>query len=221
MTENKKPFEIEKEELLLVEGKDECNFFETFLQHINIQNIQIKDVGGTSQLKQKLKEITLTPGFGKVKSLAIIQDADKDATARFKSVCSALENAKALENSDLDNLEIPKRIGIFSSGHPKAGIFIIENKNGQGILEDLCLSTVENIEKIKEKCINPFLDCISQELENNSRYKPPKNKSKARLIAFLSAMEEETRSLGVAAQKSYWNFDSDSLKSLKDFLLQI
>ena len=89
------------------------------------------------------------------------------------------------------------------------------------MLESLCLSTVES--ENLHKCINSFIECIETEtiLDGNREYKKPKNLHKARCKAFLAAMEEDTPSLGVAAQKGYWNLNSTKLQPLLDFLKKL
>ena len=40
------PTPITKKKLLAVEGKDEVNFFNELLKHLDIKNVQVEDVGG-------------------------------------------------------------------------------------------------------------------------------------------------------------------------------
>ena len=79
-----------------------------------------------------------------------------------------------------------------------------------GMLEDLCLKTVENHPVMN--CVNPFVDCISK-LEE-----APNNMAKAKAQAFLAAMPELANSVGVGAQKGYWDFNSEELTELKLFI---
>ena len=79
-----------------------------------------------------------------------------------------------------------------------------------GMLEDLCLKTVENHPAMG--CVQPFTSCIS-ELEES-----PNNIVKAKAQAFLAAMPELANSVGVGAQKGYWNFKSEELTDLKSFI---
>jgi len=39
-----------KSKVLFVEGKDEVNFFSSFLQHLGIESIYIKDISGIDNL---------------------------------------------------------------------------------------------------------------------------------------------------------------------------
>ena len=208
----KKIKEIKEKKLLLVEGKDEEGFFEALFNNKAIQGIQVMESGGKEQFEKLLPEIVKLRDFKEVSSLAVIQDADQDAKEAFQRVCLELKK---------NNLSAPEKPASFISGSPRIGVFIIPDKNNQGMLESLCLSTVES--ENLHKCINSFMECVEKETisDGNREYKKPKNLHKARCRAFLAAMEEDTPSLGVAAQKGYWNFDSDKLQSLLDFVKKL
>lgn len=199
---------IKNQKLLLVEGKDEEVFFKILLERKKIGGIQIMPSGGKQKFQKHLPALRKTPGFDKIISLAVIHDADESADKAFQSIQSALNN---------NELKSPDKIGKFVSSSPKVGVFIIPDGKSKGNLESLCLSTVKSNDI---KCIDSFMDCIKQN-SNNSSYNFPKNIYKARCRAFLSSMEEDTPSLGVAAQKAYWDFDSEKLNCLLSFLKQL
>ena len=140
-------------------------------------------------------------GFSDVKVLAIIRDADNDANAAFKSISNILRK---------EGLKPATKVTQFSDGIPKIGIFIMPGNSDAGMLEDLCLKTVENNPAMD--CVRPFGNCIS-ELEES-----PNNIVKAKAQAFLAAMPELANSIGVGAQKGYWNFKSEELTDLKSFI---
>ena len=204
--------QLQKEKLLLVEGKDEEFFFEKLLQKHNIQEIQVIAVYGKQRFRKYFPELKKISGFNKkVSSLAVIHDADKDAYGSFQSICSTLKRNGFTK--------LPKEPGSFAlsdpkSSGPKIGVFIIPNNKDAGMLESLCLSTVES-EEIKE-CIDSFMECMKSRCG-----KEPKNPAKARCKAFLSAGGEDASNLGIAAQKGYWDLDSPELKLLSDFLKKI
>ena len=184
--------EIKSQKLLLVEGKDEEVFFKIFLKRKKIDGIQIMSSGGKHQFQTLFPRIKKAPGFDEINSLAVIHDADMDAYKAFQSICSVLNN---------NDMKSPDKISSFVSGSPRVGVFIIPDGKNKGKLESLCLSTVES-EKII-KCIDSFIACIEQESNlNNSGYNPPKDIHKARCRAFLSAMEKDTPTLGIAAEKA-------------------
>jgi hypothetical protein len=103
-----------------------------------------------------------------------------------------------------------ENINQFSYGKPKIGIFIMPGNSDTGMLEDLCLETVKDHPAME--CVNTFIDCVSK-LES-----PPNNLAKAKAQAFLAAMLNIVNSVGVAAQKQYWDFDSEVLTEIKTFL---
>ena len=75
-------------------------------------------------------------------------------------------------------------------------------------------------------CVDAYIGCLENRTE---RIIPggtktdgvayfPKNLPKARTHAFLSGMHEYVPSLGIAAEKGYWDLDSDRLAGMKRFL---
>lgn len=194
---------IRQKKVLAVEGKDEVNFFNALLKYAEITNFEVYEVGGKQQFKDKLPALVRMSGFTDVEVLAIIRDADNDANGAFESIRNILKKEK---------LKPPVQTNQFSKGSPKIGIFIMPGNSDTGMLEDLCLKTVEHHPAMV--CVESFIDCVSK-LEN-----PPNrnNIAKAKAQAFLAAMPELVCSVGVGAQKGYWNFNSEELTDLKSFI---
>lgn len=192
---------IHEKTVLAVEGKDEVNFFGALLEYLEIAGSDIRDLGGKDKFKVKLPALVKTRGFSDVKVLAVIRDADKDADAAFDSVKNVLTK---------EGLEPPARMDRFSDGNPVIGIFIMPGDSDRGMLEDLCLRTVKDHPAME--CVNALIDCTSR-LTN-----PPKITAKAQAQAFLAAMPEIVNSVGIGAQKGYWNFNSNELSDLISFM---
>jgi hypothetical protein len=201
------PEPITKKRLLVVEGEDEINFFEKLLKYINMTDlVDIREVGGKAQFKNKMPVLQKASGFNKLEHIAIIRDADENAAGAFASIVGIINNI---------GLTPPGKAGQFSSSEPRVGIFIMPDNASKGMLEDLCLRTVEDCKVIE--CVSGFFDCVKEkELKH-----PPKNLSKAKAQAFLAAMPEIANSVGVGALKGYWGFDSEELKPLIHFLGQL
>lgn len=65
---------VSREMALLVEGKDEVNFFGALLEHIGLTDVYMADVGGNTQFSVRVPAVLQIPGFrDSVKSYAIIR----------------------------------------------------------------------------------------------------------------------------------------------------
>lgn len=206
---NSGPNPITNTKILAVEGIDDKNFFDKLLKCLSISDFQIEDVGGKDKFPKRFPALLKTPGFYApdqtpiVTHLAIIRDKDEDEA--FKSISKIVTNA---------GLKPPTKQSTFSDGIPKVGIFIMPGETIEGtMLEDLCLKTVEN--RPVMKCVNDFITCTCA-LEIK-----PKNLSKAKVQAFLAAQPDIANSVGIGAQKNYWDFGSPDLGELKQFLNQM
>ena len=205
------PAPIKSKKLLAVEGKDEENFFDALLKHMNITNFDIHKVGGKNQFPKKLPALLKTRGFFApdesplVTHLGIVRDKDEDEA--FKSISNIIATV---------GLKPPTKQSTFSDGTPKVGIFIMPGNKVEGtMLEDLCLKSVENHPAMK--CVDEFASCVS------GLPISPKNISKAKVHVFkaqvfLATQPEVADSVGLGAQKKYWNFNSPALDELKQFL---
>lgn len=195
------PKKIECRKLMAVEGRDEVVFFKALLKHMGIKDVEIQDVGGKDQFKTKLPALTKTPGFSDVEIFAVVRDADENADGAFESISNFLKK---------ENLSPPEQMNTFAHDDPKIGIFIMPGNSDTGMLEDLCLRTVQSHPALE--CVEAFADCC----ENLKP--PPKNIAKTKAQAFLAAMPKIVNSVGMGAEKGYWDFDSQELAELKRFL---
>ena len=57
------PKEITFRVQLLVEGNDQRNFFEAFIEHLSLADIQIQNFGGVNELRAFLLALANAPGF--------------------------------------------------------------------------------------------------------------------------------------------------------------
>lgn len=201
-----KPLEIEKEKVLLVEGKDEEAFFSKLMEGLNLAaKIQVISIGGVDQMKSNLEVFRLAPGFEGIRSLGIVRDADNSLSSAVQSVRTLLEN---------NDLPSPTSHNTFTQreGGIKVGIFVMPGTNIEGeMLEDLCLKTVENESHI------PLIDQYFEKFNENN-IDLPSNLAKAKVQVFLASQRRIVTSLGLGAQRNYWNLDHTCLDDIKNFL---
>jgi hypothetical protein len=127
------PLKISKPKLLIVEGKEEEFFFDAFINHLDIQEVQVAGIGGKGKIRPNLKALIIDSNFPQVVSLGIIRDADESAENAFQSVRESLLAA---------GLPSPKRALSFVKGSPRVAVMILPARNQQGELEDLCLNAI-------------------------------------------------------------------------------
>ncbi|MBN1844318.1 MAG: hypothetical protein JW810_01460 [Sedimentisphaerales bacterium] len=196
--------EIKQPKLLVVEGKDDVDFFVNLLDTLNIHNYFVWGIGGKYKFNIDLEDLKSARGFSDLTHLGIIRDRDSDDA--FKSIKNILSRKMGFSEEHL-----PKKNATFGRGSPRIGIFITPGSNIDGtMLEDLCLKTVENHPAMH--CVNQFADCVAALAD------PPKNLSKAKTLAFLAAQREEANTIGLGASKGYWDMSASCLDELKHFL---
>lgn len=202
------PITIEKPALLLVEGKDEVNFFNALLDDCKIPEVQIIEVGGKDKFKLEFPALLNLDGFSKVKSYAIIRDADNDANATLISIQNLLSKYQQ---------PVPNDCGKFIENNGiRVGIYVVPGNKTEGMLENLCLDTVKNNPVLQ--CVDHYLFCLEEKLEQE---KFPRNRAKARMYAFLAGQNKLVPSLGLAAKKGYFNLRAEVLSDLRFFLKQL
>lgn len=192
---------------LLVEGNDPRNFFEAFARHLAIDDkVQIQNFGGITQLRDFLEGLVGATGFREVvESLAIVRDAETSAAAAFQSVQSSLKNAA---------LPVPNKPETRTGTRPAVTVLILPGNDQQGMLETmLCESFADTPEN---DCIDTFFDCV-EALPNASIKRP----EKARAHAYLTTKPDPHLSVGVAAQRNYWDLDHRVFGHVRDFLTSL
>lgn len=193
---------IERPKQLLVEGNDDRNFFEAFVEHLSLPEIQVWSFGGKDQLRRFLSGFISMSGFSSVSSLGIIRDADGPAQSAFQSIQGSLRNA---------NLPVPSKAGERQSGNPDVSVLILPDQSSPGMLETLLCRTFEGSEV--DRCIDDFFEC-AEASPNVSITK----RDKARAFAYLTTTPNPHHSVGVAAQQGVWNLDHEAFDEVRDFL---
>ena len=197
------PNTIESRIQLLVEGNDQRNFFEAFIDHLSLADIQIQNFGGVTDLRPFLSILVKRSGFqGTVQSVGLVRDAETSAQAAFQSVQSSLENA---------GLPVPNQPERRVGGSPAVTVLILPGNSRPGMLETLLNETFVNTPE--EACINAFFECVE-----DSSGVPIQRPHKARAQAYLATKPEPHLSVGVAAKRDYWDLDHPVFNRVRQFL---
>ena len=198
-----RPKEINSRVQLLVEGNDQRNFFEAFIKHLSLANIQIQNFGGVNELRGFLLALANAPGFREtVQSVGIVRDAETSAQGAFQSVQGSLENA---------GLSVPGRPEDRAGSSPAVTVLILPGNNRPGMLETLLCQSFTGTPE--EACISAFFDCV-EAIPTVSITNP----DKARSYAYLTTKPNPHHSVGMAAKQRYWNLDHPVFDQLRQFL---
>jgi len=194
-----------KQFLLLVEGKDDKAFFEEFLKHLTLDNIQVEQLGGESKLKTAIKLFKDRPEFLEVISLGVVIDADTNPDNAFKSVVDALREA---------DLPTPSKPLESAGTNPKVTVLILPDEKEKGELEDLYIKSVEEHPLIP--CVNAYFKCLNQ-----NKQPIPSKLSKKKVQVFLASKEGDIIGIRRAAKEEVVQWDHKAFNKVKDFLIQI
>ena len=202
---------IEREIQLLVEGKDERNFFEAFLEHLQVANVQIQVLDGKDRLRESLETLAGATGFRTVKHIGIVRDADESAVAAFQSIQTSLTNAnRVVRTWSGAEFPVPDRPEQRVGSGPSVSVFILPGGADDGMLETLLCRTFAGTEM--DRCIDGFLQCAE---ESGS---PIHRRDKSRAHAWLATRQDPHVSVGHAARKGYWNFDHEAFDGVRQYL---
>lgn len=168
---------ISKSKILLVEGKDEIHFFDALLAEMGLQgSIQVIETQGITKLTEKISGIKVRSGYKIVQSIGIVRDADSDSTAAFQSVCSSLNS------NDLPTPQ-DQLVTKTEPGKPQVTVLIIPYGKQKGMLENVCLESVEDDPAME--CVDNFFSCLTKKNLELSECNIPK----ARVRTFLASRE--------------------------------
>lgn len=194
---------IEHKRVILVEGNDDENLVQAFLNYLGISEIDIYNCEGKCKMFPRvLHALKISSNFSKVESLGIIRDANSSYKRTFRSVCVSLRSL---------GLAIPSQPLQKATGVPEISILILPHNSRTGRLEDVCLKSVQT--RPEMSCVNQFFECL-----NSNSVQSPSDINKAKVKAYLSSQVETVPHLGVGALKGYWPYNSVEFQSLRQFL---
>jgi len=190
--------------LVLVEGKDEVNLFNTMINRWSIGGLQVLDVVGKTNFRPRL-DATLADARAKnvqLSAIGILRDADDNATRAFESISNTLQTF---------DLPVPQSSGLFVTGFPSIGVFILPDGHSPGSVEELCWQAVSNT--AAGRCCMSYLDCLRASVALLSP-----NPAKTLVHSYLAAQEDPSTTVGVGAQKGYWPLDHAAFTEIRGFL---
>ena len=196
---------IEQPKQVLVEGMDDSRVFTKLAEDMGMPDVQIQRYDGYQKLRPFLKNFIALSGFGLVRSLAVVADANSSRIDREKSIRDAL--------SDRNLPSPPGPLQVSSDSNLQVAYLVLPHDRDCGMIEDICLDSVSTDPAIQ--CVDQYFECIGQ-----AGLPGPKDTwmSKARVYAFLASREDPSLRLGEAAQRGTWPLESDAFRPLRELL---
>lgn len=185
-----------KSRLMVVEGKEDQEFFIQLARHMNVLEgwpLQIEQLEGKGNFSDFLLALTRHPRFGKLSAIGIVRDADF-GTNSFQSVQDTIRSAN---RSNTRQLPVPQRIMEFAQGAPNTGVLILPSSEREGMIEDLVMDLF--LDDPVNQCVDSFFKCLSENNVPISQERLPK----ARLRTFITG-----KNIGMIEEEGYGG-DSD------------
>ena len=203
-----RPKPIEKEKLILAEGKDAYHFFcHACNFYRETQDVQVMHFGGIDDLPNFLLDLTYMDKFDEVNTIVISRDAETDAKAAIDSIQNSMKQAK---------IPIPEKPFEYTQDSSLKTAFMIfpGPQQKDGTLEDLCLLTVENDPLLE--CVDGYLECAKTKGEQFPRI------HKNRLHCFLAGKDDSVSlPIGLAFKAKVWPPDHLALEPFKRIIQEM
>lgn len=194
--------------ILLVEGKDDCNIIKKFCQGngINENSFGFCNCGTDSKVLSKLDaKLQIAPDI-RPKTIGVILDADTDIKKRYQDIKAKLKKYELPKNFPTDGLIIEQK------NLPKLGIWIMPNNQDNGALEEFYLTITPNID-------TDFIDDVIVKAKNKdlTSFKP-QHKQKAIMHTYFAWQDNPGAPLYLAINKIVLNNDHQIAKKFKTWL---
>ena len=184
-----------KSRLLLVEGKEDQEFFIKLGDHLTSTDdwpIQISQYEGKSELTDFLIALTKLSSYSQLKAIGIVRDADFNTNA-FHSVQDAIRNA----NEETPRpLPVPQETMTMAEGNPSIIVLIMPSAEREGMLEDLVMD-VFKCDPVTA-CVDKYFDCLRKSIGVSQA-----KLHKARLRAFVTGKNVSDEATGDDSDKLY------------------
>ena len=205
--------QVDREKVILVEGKDEALLVDALLQDrfTNARSsVRVLDVGGKTLFRNRIQALRLRAERNgvQIRAFAIIRDAEENASNTWKSITNALVSS---------HFQPPSQHGAFSQARPSVGVFVLPDGTSPGALESLCRRSITG--RPVARCVEQYLKCLDKQNAMLS-----KKRDKTFTHAFLASCKDPVARVGEAAQQGVWDFGQPAFAPLKSFinkLLQI
>lgn len=194
--------------ILLVEGPDDQHVMLSLCARYALPEIFVVKAAGND--REVLKLLRSEPKASDLERFAAILDADTDIERRWGQARGALHAAGYREVPDLP---MPGGTIVHGPDLPPAGIWLMPDNRLPGILEDFLAFLVPTGDALLP-LVDVFLDGIPEPV----RRFVAKDRSKARMHAWLAAQEQPGKPLGLAIKARYLDAEAAAVAPFLSWL---
>ena len=189
--------------LVICEGPGDVSVISGLAKASGLTDMSFEYYGGRNKLEAFLRELPKRPDFTRreVESLAVTIDAEQNGAASWQKVQNAIRQGFGIELTTRS---------VFQGDSPKIGGFVIAGSDDKGMLEDLCLASVQD--KPGFPCLAEYFRCLVEKTERKEYH------AKAKFRAWMASQSDFELHAGKAADKGYLPWDSAAFDSLRQFL---
>lgn len=200
---------IKSNRILMVEGNHDEQFFEKLLDYMGFGkgDIQIIIAEGKGNFGPMIKLLSNPISPKKITRIGFVRDADADehpAHSAFQSICSHLEK---------NQLPVPKTMSEVTEGDPQCGIFIMPDNESGGMLESLCLESIQN--QVILEAIDQYMRAVEK---NDAEMYGKLNQPKSRILTYLAGRHPYSNTVGLGAKQEHFDLSHECFDCVKHFL---
>ncbi|UQA55622.1 DUF3226 domain-containing protein [Polyangium aurulentum] len=191
--------------VLVVEGYSDLLFFAEALECCgNLEGVFIKEMKGKGDLVTKLETFLRPDLLAEKAAIAVIADADANASGTVASLESRLSSITGQGVKD----------GRWTVGPPRLGLFIVPGNGRAGEIESLVWDawSSDPVHGGARTCVETFLEGMAGQGHS------AKSPDKGRIGALLSVLNDEDPRLGPGARARVFDFSRPQLEPLFTFL---
>jgi len=215
-----------KTRLLLVEGRDDKEFFIQLGAHLGFDDttpIHILEYGGRDGLALRLFQLTQLQAFASVSVIGVVRDADYKTDA-LQSIQDAIRTCN--RNGPIE-LSIPQSALEPTRGQPAMSALLLPSTGREGMLEDMVLDALSDDPVFA--CVDEFFECLQRSDISVAKHRLPKAKARVFIsgknAAVSAAGDDINRQyLSDIYRMSWWKpelWDHPAFNDAKAFLAQL
>ena len=185
-----------KSRLMIVEGKEDQEFFIQLAMHMNVIDgwpLHIEQLEGKGNFREYLLALARHPRFGELTAIGVVRDADF-GTNSFQSMRDTIQSANDVSPRQLP---VPQRTIELAEGTPSLAVLVLPSSEREGMIEDLIMDVFR--EDPVKVCVDAFFNCLR---ESDIAISQEKH-SKARLRTFITGKNVDSDSEGDDSDKQY------------------